>query len=176
MILSLIWEAKTASGYQLNAIIKNRGYRAWADIGITSIYSTLKKLEQKGLVSSRLTTDKTTQGPAAKEFSLTDNAINLLKEETEKWLSETRERDRRFDLALSMIDLLSTENALVSITKRKAMLETEYTRLSKIYSDQKQVISYTGALLFKHTLQFIHSEISFLEQLISEWNAKGDNV
>jgi DNA-binding PadR family transcriptional regulator len=111
MILSLIWEAKTASGYQLNAIIKNRGYRAWADIGITSIYSTLKKLEQKGLVSSRLTTDKTTQGPAAKEFSLTDNAINLLKEETEKWLSETRERDRRFDLALSMIDLLSTENA-----------------------------------------------------------------
>jgi DNA-binding PadR family transcriptional regulator len=176
MILSLIWEVKTASGYQLNAIIKNRGYRAWAEIGMTSIYSTLKKLERKGLVISHITTNKTTQGPAAKKFSLTDNALNLLKEETEKWLSETRERDRKFDLALSMIDLISIENALVPIKKRKVFLETEHTRLSNVYNSQKQAISFTGALLFKHTLQFIESEIAFLEQLISECKAEGDKV
>ena len=169
MILSLVWEAKTASGYQLNATINNRGYREWADIGMTSIYTTLKRLEQKGLISSRITMHKTTQGPVARDYFLTSNGTLLLKEETEKGLSETRERDRRFDLALSVIDILSLEKALVLIEKRKLYLKSEQKRLSEVYAGQQQNITFNGGLLFRHTLQFIQSEIIFLEELINQW-------
>jgi len=169
MILSLLWESKKASGYQINATINNRGYREWADIGMTSIYKTLKKLEQKGLVCSHIIMNKTTQGPAAREYTLTENGNKLLKEETEKGLSETRERDRRFDLALSVIDILPLENALALIETRKLYLESEQKRLSEVYASQKQSISFNGALLFRHTLQFMQSEIIFLEELINQW-------
>lgn len=169
MILSLVWETKTASGYQINTIINNRGYREWADIGMTSIYKTLKKLEHKDLVSSHMTTNKTTQGPAAKEYSLTEKGRLLLKEETEKGLSETRERDRRFDLGLSMIDILPRKTALGLIENRKLYLGSEQKHLLEIYTDQQQSISLSGALLFRHTLQFVRSEISFLEEIINNW-------
>ena len=169
MILSLIWETEKASGYQLNTIINNRGYREWADIGMTSIYITLKKLEQKDLVSSHIATEKTTQGPVAKEYSLTDKGRLLLIEETKKGLSETRERDHRFDLGLSMIDILSRITALGLIEKRRIYLRSEQKRLSEIYPGRQQCISYSGALLFRHTLQFIRSEITFLEEIINTW-------
>ena len=169
MLLALIREKKTASGYQLNTIIKSRGYRDWADIGMTSIYNGLKKLENKGLVQSKLITQKMTQGPAAKSFSLTDNGETLLKQETIKWLSETRERDHRFDLALSAIDILPSNTALECIKNRKHFLEAENIRLPEICNKQQEYISFQGNLLFKHTLNFIQSEIAFLDELISNW-------
>jgi DNA-binding PadR family transcriptional regulator len=169
MLLSLIRDKKAASGYQLNTVIKNRGYRDWADIGMTSIYNGLKKLENKGLVQSKLITEKSIQGPAAKAFYLTDSGITMLKKETVKGLTETRERDRRFDLALSAIDLLPSKTALDCIKKRKHFLETENSRLTEICNEQKEHISFQGKLLFKHTLNFIQSEITFLNELISNW-------
>ncbi len=169
MLLSLIKEKKTVSGYQLNTDIKNRGCREWADIGMTSIYNGLKKLENKGLVQSKLITKKTTQGPAARTFSLTARGLTMLEKETVKGLSETRERDRRFDLALSAINLLPSKAALDCIKKRRSFLEKEHKRLTEIHHEQKKYISFQGKLLFKHTLNFIQSEISFLNELINNW-------
>jgi DNA-binding PadR family transcriptional regulator len=169
MLLTLIRERKATSGYQLDALIKERSYREWADISMTSIYVGLKKLEQKGLIQGRLATDKTTQGPAAKEYSLTKKGMRLLQEETEKGLSETRERDRRFDLALSSMEVLSSEQALASIGKRMTFLETEQKRISDVFTEQRQRISFTGVLLFKHTLQFMQSEMAFLKNLVNNW-------
>ena len=169
ILLSLIWQAKSASGYQLNAAIEDMGYREWAEIGMTSIYTILKKLEQKGLIDSHIAVNKTTQGPIAKEYSLTDNGTSLLKEDTEKGLSETRERDRRFDMALSVIDIISSKDALTLIGERKKFLAAQHRRLSDICTGQNQTISFKGALLFRHTLRFIQSEIAFLEELIGQW-------
>ena len=169
MLLSFVWESKKVSGYQMNTMINNRGYRAWAEIGMTSIYKTLKKLEQKGFIISQIHMNKTTQGPAAREYLMTEKGRLLLREETEKGLSETRERDRRFDLALSVIHIMPMEHALSFIEKRKSYLKKEEERLSEIYTAHKQQIFFIGALLFQHTLQFLRSEIQFLEKLIKDW-------
>jgi DNA-binding PadR family transcriptional regulator len=165
ILLSLIRESGKASGYGLNAVIADRGYREWADIGLTSIYAGLKKLERKGLIQGRLTTEKTVQGPAAREFSLTGDGKRLLVEETARGLSETRERDRRFDLAVSAMDVLSPTRARELIQKRKIFLETERERLSAVFAGERVRISAQGKLLFKHTLNFIKSEIEFLDDL-----------
>lgn len=164
-ILSLLWEQKAASGYHLNTIVEKRGYREWADIGMTSIYTGLQKLKEKGLIRGRLTTEKKTQGPVAKEFFLTAKGIELLKEETAKGLSETRERDRRFDLAISVMDILPPEEGFALIKKRKNFLESEKKRIEDACKTQMG-ISFKGILLFKHTLHFVQSEISFLSNLI----------
>jgi DNA-binding PadR family transcriptional regulator len=166
MLLSLIRESGKASGYGLNAVIADRGYREWADIGLTSIYVGLKKLERKGLIQGRLTTEKTVQGPAAREFSLTVGGKRLLVEETARGLSETRERDRRFDLAVSAMDVLSPTRARELIQKRKTFLEAERERLSAVFAGESARISAQGKLLFRHTLNFLIGEIAFLDDLV----------
>jgi len=163
MLLSLIRESGKASGYGLNALIADRGYREWADIGMTSIYVGLKKLERRGLIQGRLTAEKTIRGPAAREYSLTGEGKRLLVEETARGLSETRERDRRFDLALSAMDVLSPAKARSLIRERKEFLETERERLSSALAAGRGRMSVQGELLFKHTLNFIRSEIAFLD-------------
>lgn len=168
-ILSLLKEQGFASGYRLNSIIQDRGYQQWADIGTTSIYNGLKKLEQKGLVEGEHVTNKSTQGPPAKVFSLTPAGLTLLIEETSKGLSETRERDRRFDLALSSMAALSSGRARELIAKRLSFLTAEQQRLTQTRQSQEKIISYTGLLLFKHTLNFMECEITFLTGLISNW-------
>lgn len=169
MLLSLLWQSEQASGYQLNKIIDSRGYRAWADIGMTSIYATLKKLDKKGLIVSHLITDKTTTGPAAKVYALTDDGLHTLREATCTGLSQTRERDRRFDLALSTTDLLPHDQVLDLIDQRKSFLQKEHARLSAVYASQQPHIALTGSLLFQHTLRFIDSELTFLDDFIDQW-------
>jgi DNA-binding PadR family transcriptional regulator len=51
-LLQLIREKKLVSGYEIDALIEERGYRNWAGIGKTSIYNTLKKLKKKSLSRS----------------------------------------------------------------------------------------------------------------------------
>jgi DNA-binding PadR family transcriptional regulator len=52
-ILSLIAE-EPRRGYDIEQIIEARGMREWTEIGFSSIYSLLKKLETAGLVEGRL--------------------------------------------------------------------------------------------------------------------------
>jgi DNA-binding PadR family transcriptional regulator len=169
MLCALIREGGKASGYRLNTVIRERGYREWADIGMTSIYGGLKKLECKGLISGQRVRRKTTQGPAAVEYGLTVEGARLLKEETEKGLSGTRERDRRFDLALSAIDVVSRDKSRALIGKRKAFLESEYERMKVIFAGERARVSAAGILLFGHTFHLLKSEIAYLEGLMREW-------
>ncbi|MBN1315338.1 MAG: helix-turn-helix transcriptional regulator, partial [Anaerolineales bacterium] len=64
-ILSLIAE-QPLHGYEIEQIIKKRGMRNWTEIGFSSIYYLLRKLEREGLISSRL--ENVGRGPARKVF------------------------------------------------------------------------------------------------------------
>lgn len=55
MLLQMIAELDQASGYDINKLIDQRGYRQWANIGTTSVYAGLKKLNEKELVESEPT-------------------------------------------------------------------------------------------------------------------------
>jgi DNA-binding PadR family transcriptional regulator len=52
-ILGLVAE-KPRHGYEIEGVIEARGMRDWTEIGFSSIYYLLKKLEDKGLVTGQL--------------------------------------------------------------------------------------------------------------------------
>ena len=52
-ILSLIAE-QPRHGYDIEQIIEARGMRDWTEIGFSSIYYLLNKLEKAGLIESQL--------------------------------------------------------------------------------------------------------------------------
>ena len=52
-ILSLVAE-QPRHGYEIEQVIEARGMRDWTEVGFSSIYYLLNKLEKAGLVESRL--------------------------------------------------------------------------------------------------------------------------
>lgn len=56
--------------YALDRLFDENRMRDWADIGFSSIYSALNKLEKKGLVRSRMEPEQA--GPARRVYTITD--------------------------------------------------------------------------------------------------------
>ena len=166
-LLQLITENGELSGYEINKLIDQRGYREWADIGETSIYSGLDKLNKKELVEFYIYADKQGRGPLPKKFKLTDKGKETLKDEVLGALSTTRERDRRFDLALASIPFITPEEAVIALSKRKEFLASESERLNnKLESQGGKNLPFHVKALFKHPLVFIDTEIVFVDELI----------
>lgn len=166
-LLQLISENGELSGYEINKLIEERGYREWANIGETSIYSGLDKLNKKVLVEFYVDAYKQGKGPLPKKFKLTDKGKETLRDEVLRALSTTRERDRRFDLALASILLLVPEEAILALNKRKEFLANESERLkNKLESQGGENLPFHVKSLFKHPLVFIDTEIEFVDELL----------
>ncbi|MBN2511004.1 MAG: PadR family transcriptional regulator [Spirochaetales bacterium] len=166
VVLSLLYEQGPVSGYTLNKLIHERGYRNWADIGSTSVYTGLKKLEKKALVEGRLVKEEHTKGPHATVFSLLDKGLVLLREETAWGLSRTRERDRGFDLALSAMNTIPRSHRRKLLTLRRDFLQAEYVKLTTA-AETDTGVDWRGELLSTHTLSLIQCEIAFVQKLIN---------
>jgi DNA-binding PadR family transcriptional regulator len=166
-LLQLISENGELSGYSISRLIEERGYREWADIGDTSIYTGLEKLNNNEYVKFYVDTDKQGKGPLPKKFNLTHKGKKILKEEVVEALSATRERDRRFDIALAAIREIAPEEAIEALEKRKLFLSTEMQRINtKFIQQDGQALPKHVRILFKHPLILIKAELKFMDEII----------
>jgi len=67
-ILGLVAE-RPRHGYEIEQVIEERGMREWTEVGFSSIYYLLKKLERKGLVEGQLA--EAERGLARKVYRVT---------------------------------------------------------------------------------------------------------
>jgi DNA-binding PadR family transcriptional regulator len=166
-LLQLISENGELSGYSISRLIEERGYREWADIGDTSIYTGLEKLNKNEFVRFYVDTDKQGKGPLPKKFNLTHKGKKILKEEVVEALSVTRERDRRFDIALAAIREIAPAEAIQALEKRKLFLSTEMQRINtKFIQQDGQALPKHVQILFKHPLILIKAELKFMDEII----------
>jgi DNA-binding PadR family transcriptional regulator len=77
-VLSLLVE-EDRHGYEIEEIIVERGMREWTEIGFSSIYTVLAKLEQLGLAAARLSTARG-KGPARKVYHATAQGRKIYRE------------------------------------------------------------------------------------------------
>ena len=76
IILGMIAE-KPYYGYEISKIIKQRGMVEWTDIGFSSIYAVLKKLERSELIKSNAVISD--QNKIQKRYSITKKGMDILK-------------------------------------------------------------------------------------------------
>lgn len=168
ILLSLIYEQPKITGYRLNSLIDERGYREWADIGATSIYTGLKKLKTKECVTSATDRYKTGRGPKGVKYALTDAGVSLLKAETELGLSKAREQGGRFMLALSALIVLEPDVARNALERRIACLQQDHTRLQSKYEQQKAFMPFHVQLLFRYSFESILNEVAVTQKLLAD--------
>ena len=102
-ILGLLYE-EPQYGYQLEKTIEGWGLRNWTQIGFSSIYYVLKKLEKKELVTSKL---EAVEGkPSRKVFTITSHGREIMKEKVRYLLSWNTKLINPFDLGLAYLNYL----------------------------------------------------------------------
>lgn len=165
-ILGLLCEGPRY-GYELEKVIEERGMRVWTEIGFSSIYYVLNKLEAKEYISS---TVKEVEGkPSRRVYTVTDKGIATMKEKIISVLSLNKKTISPFDLGIAYHYLLEPGEVLEclrlyleSLDKRRSTLERS------ICEKQKEGVNYRVIALFSRPLAHVNAERLWVEQFMKE--------
>lgn len=103
-ILSLVAESDRY-GYEIEQVLEARGMRAWTEVGFSSIYYLLKKLERKGFVASERLAPAG-PGKARVVYSLLPPGARALKQGVREALSIPQPAPPAFLLGLANLPAL----------------------------------------------------------------------
>ncbi|BDZ66749.1 PadR family transcriptional regulator [Methanobacterium ferruginis] len=165
-ILGLLYE-EPQYGYQLEKTIEGWGMRNWTQIGFSSIYYVLKKLEKKELVKSKL--EKVEGKPSRKVFTITDLGRNTMKEKLVDLISWNKKLINPFDLGLAYLNYLEPqkvveclENYLESAQGRIKFLE------SSVKMQEELDAPYYVVALFSRPLTSLKTETEWVKKFIEK--------
>ncbi|HPN32828.1 MAG TPA: PadR family transcriptional regulator [bacterium] len=167
-LLQIIYIEKKISGYTINKLIIERGYRNWAGIGTTSIYAGLKKLETKKLIASQNIIKKTGKGPQPNIYSISQSGKKILLQEIKTIIESCRDSGR-FALALAAYPILKNQDIVESLKKRTSFLLSVKSNIEKTYEHQGgNKLPLNVKALFKHSLGLVSENLRFTDYLLSE--------
>lgn len=167
-ILSLISE-KPRHGYEIESVIEERGMREWTEIGFSSIYYLLKKLEGEGLIEGRLETAE--RGPARKVYHLTTAGRDELHEGVLESLSVPQRCYSPLQLGLANLPGITHEETLSSLHKYQQALSARLKHVQERWESQRPLPYFVEAM-FEHSVTMIEAErewvLNFIRQVEKE--------
>ena len=164
LILGILAE-QSCHGYQIEKLIEERGMRKWTDVGFSSIYYVLEKLEKKGLAESLAAKRK-----EKKEYRITKLGSEILAEKTHQRLVERQPANSHFMTALANSQSLSSEELLCAFKMRKKVLEEDLQALNMQQAEDSyaprsaQQLFSLGLTMLQAEINWLASEIKLLEQ------------
>lgn len=165
-ILGLLFE-KPLYGYTIEKIIEKRGMRHWTDIGFSSIYYVLKRLESRNFIESSCQPQD--DKPSRKVYTITDNGRHILKDKIQSLLSQNKRIASPFDLGLAHLHLLSQKEAVACLKDRVIALQHA---IEMVKSHQDHHIQhkrpYHIFALSDHALAHLYTEKRWVETFIEE--------
>ena len=160
LVLGLVAE-KPRHGYKLEQVIEQRGMREWTQIGFSSIYFVLGKLEKSGLVA----TAKVAGVKAKKVFTITERGRRALVRQSLSALTDVRPTHSTVLLGMAHWPVLERKDALEALSKRRKTIEVESMRLKKTLSDQQPLPDFVEAL-FDFSLSQMKSESQWIKRTL----------
>ncbi len=131
-ILGLVCEG-FRYGYELEKVIEERNMRNWTEIGFSSIYYVLKRLEKNGLISSDRDLVK---GRSRKVYDVTPQGELEMKEKVTDLVSSFMPVTDPFDLAIGNLDKISHDEIITGLRSYSASIGTR----EKFYRDRLAVM------------------------------------
>jgi DNA-binding PadR family transcriptional regulator len=156
LVLGLVAEMPR-HGYQLEQVIELRMMREWSQIGFSSIYFVLGKLEAMGLVAATGPAQTKPKSKARKAYAVTKAGREALIARTIAALSTLRPTYSSALLGMINWPVLERDEALRALQTRRNVIEAEVARLSGIQIDQQPLPDYVEAL-FDHSIGQLKAE------------------
>jgi DNA-binding PadR family transcriptional regulator len=162
-ILSLVFEAPR-HGYEIEQIIEQRGMREWTEIGFSSIYYLLKKLEKPGLIKSKLVRAEG-RGPERRVYQITSDGKKALFDATLEALSTPKPNFPSILLGLANLPIISQEQALQALKSFRDELSERWNQVSSRAEAQRPLPDQVD-LLFDYSLSMLRAEINWSNKVI----------
>lgn len=170
-ILSLIAEGPR-HGYELETIIEERGMREWTEIGFSSIYYVLKKLEQGGLVTKTL--QEAERGAGRKVYQITHGGIEALREAAYEALSTPHRCHAPFLMGLANLPWLAEADVIAALTSYRQQLIARREGAAASLERQRPVPDFVEAM-FDYSITLTTAELQWIDQFINQREATHDD-
>ena len=164
LVLGLVAEMPR-HGYQLEQVIEQRTMREWTQIGFSSIYFVLGKLEAMKLLSARRPAETTANSKARKIYSVTKAGRGALVAQTLAALSTVRPTYSSVLLGMINWPVLKRDDALQALRARRDAIEAEVARLSDIQIDQQPLPDFVE-VLFDHSIGQLKTEVEWVTRTL----------
>ncbi|MHB8805946.1 MAG: PadR family transcriptional regulator [Anaerolineaceae bacterium] len=164
IILGLVAE-EPKYGYQIEQNIVQRGVREWTEIGFSSIYYILNKLEDRGLLVS----EKHTAGerPARKIYRLTNLGRQEYQKAVRARLTSPRPRTDDFDIGLANLLALDRSELLQALTSYQFALNEKLIQVqTKFDLDGGDDLNLAAYELFNHSMAQLKAEVDWITEII----------
>jgi DNA-binding PadR family transcriptional regulator len=168
-ILSLVSEAPR-HGYEIEQIIEERGMREWTEIGFSSIYYLLKKLEKSDLIKSQLVPAEG-RGPERRVYRITPDGNNAIISATLEALSTPNHNFPSILLGLANLPILSQEPALEALRSYRDGLIERVGDVAMQAESQRPLPDHVE-MLFGYSLVMLQAEKKWVENVILNMEEK----
>jgi DNA-binding MarR family transcriptional regulator len=162
-ILSLVAE-QPRYGYEIEQVIEIRGMRDWTEVGFSSIYYLLNKLEKEGLIESQLQQAEG-KGPARKVYSVTEAGREAHFIGIFEALSIPQQATSSFLLGLSNLPILPVDQALDALNTYRTQLEERLDGIQARAKSQLPMPPFVEAM-FSYSQALIEAEINWVQKFV----------
>ena len=176
-ILGLVAE-QPKHGYQIEQDIESRGMRNWTEIGFSSIYHILSKLQETGWIAGTVTGAQGgpgRSGPARRVFSVTETGKAALRDAVRQRLAQPRPRSADFDLGLGNLPVLPPPAAHAAISVYRDGLRARRRQVQAKWASDRQADAHIPShaeALFARSLALIDAELSWAEKYLAKRKGK----
>jgi DNA-binding PadR family transcriptional regulator len=164
-ILSLIAE-NPRHGYQIEGIIEERGMRDWTEIGFSSIYYLLNKLEKAGLIQSQLQQPQG-KGPSRKVYTITQEGKQVLIDGAINALITRQGSSVPFLLGLSNYPIIPRERLVEALNTHVNQIEDQLVYLSTRVEEQSPLPAFVEAM-FDYSRSMAKAELNWIRNFIKQ--------
>jgi DNA-binding PadR family transcriptional regulator len=167
-ILGLVVE-QPRHGYEIERVIEERGMREWTEVGFSSIYYLLKKLERDGYIESRLV--ETVRGPARKVYHASPGGQQALQAGVLEALSVPQRSFPPLQLGLSHLPGIPVDDAIAALEQYRDRLAERLAGVHQRWQSQQPLPLFIEAM-FEHSTTLIQAELSWAVDLIKRMEAQ----
>jgi len=164
-ILGLLAECPM-HGYQIHQEIKNREMDDWAKLKLASIYTTLTRLEERGLIKSEK--EKVGSAPERTVYSLAPEGREMLSQLVLEFLRTDARPEWLFGLGVAFISGAPRSQVLQVLQERQAALENRLDGMRKHLTTLKRQIPFNWYMLIENGYKHMQLEFDWLDELIDK--------
>lgn len=170
-ILSLIAE-QPRHGYEIEQVFEERGMRDWTEVGFSSIYYILKKLEKNGLIAGQ-TDRQAGRGPARKVYHITPAGEDAWRAAVLDTLSIPRRPSSPLMIGLAYLPDISPDEALAALRGYCDRLAEQREHV-QARAEELHPLPYHVEAMFDFSLTMIAAELEWVQKLIGNIEARND--
>ena len=170
LLLGLIAEMPR-HGYEIDQVIEQRGMREWTQIGFSSIYFVLGRLQKLRLVAAQKAARPNAGSKSRKVYAVTPAGRRALIAQTIAALGSLQPTYSSVLLGMINWSVLERAQALKALQTRSRAIQAELARLCAIQVERQPLPDFVEAL-FEHSIGQLRAEATWVTETLDYMSSK----